>query len=244
MKKIYLGILILALTLFSVGLGPTPTSANDKDVKLKVFVHYPKEPGKPLSSSQCTVTTNDQINDYGLTPWQMPSAGMTYKINYSTKPGGLTDSQVLATISSSFNTWSAADPKQIFRYGGTTSAKTAKLDGTNAILWKHINGSAIAITYVWYYPATGMLAEADSIFNKTYKWSQTTYNGTNDCGGLASTYDVQNIGTHEFGHWVGLDDLYSATDRDLTMYGYGTTTELKKDSLGLGDITGVNSVAP
>jgi hypothetical protein len=55
---------------------------------------------------------------------------------------------------------------------------------------------------------------------------------------------VQNIATHEFGHWVGLDDLYATTDKDLTMYGYGETKELKKDSLGLGDITGATTVNP
>jgi len=32
--------------------------------------------------------------------------------------------------------------------------------------------------------------------------------------------DVQDIVTHEFGHWFGLDDLYSEADYWLTMYGY------------------------
>jgi len=55
---------------------------------------------------------------------------------------------------------------------------------------------------------------------------------------------VQDIATHEFGHWVGLDDLYLSLDRDLTMYGYGAGGELKKRTLGTGDITGVRAVAP
>jgi len=134
------------------------------------------------------------------------------------------------------------DPKQIFSYSGSTTAKNAKLDGTNAILWKRISGSALAITYSWSSRISGQLVESDTIFNSRYLWSYTAY--TTDCGGVAGTYDVQNIGTHEFGHWIGLDDLYASADKDLTMYGYGDMAELKADTLGLGDVTGVNTVAP
>ncbi len=56
--------------------------------------------------------------------------------------------------------------------------------------------------------------------------------------------DVQDIATHEFGHWVGLDDLYSDADKDLTMYGFGAGGELKKRTLGTGDADGANVVAP
>jgi len=55
---------------------------------------------------------------------------------------------------------------------------------------------------------------------------------------------VQDIATHEFGHWVGLDDLYSDADKDLTMYGFGAGGELKKRTLGTGDADGANAVAP
>jgi len=72
------------------------------------------------------------------------------------------------------------------------------------------------------------------------KWAWAPYIG--DCSGTAGAYDIQNIMTHENGHWLGLNDLYSATDKDLTMYGYGMTGELKKDTLGLGDILGINTI--
>lgn len=241
MKKIIVlllgGILVL---FFSGGIGINPALAKDS-TKLKVFVH---QPGKPVPVSTCTITTNANVDDWGVAGWQMPSAGLTYKINFVTKPANLTNTQVSDAISTSFNTWSTADSKQIFIYGGSTSVKGAKYDGTNAILFKRISSSALAITYVWYYPSTGQLLETDTVFNSAYKWSYTTYNGTNDCGGVAGTYDVQNIGTHEFGHWVGLDDLYNSVDKDLTMYGYGDTKELKADSLGLGDINGAKAIAP
>lgn len=243
MKKIISILLGLAFILAFVAFAPQGVGAKNEEPKLKVFVHYPN-PGKPATVSSCTPTTNDQVNDYLWAGWQMPAAGMNYKINLATKPKNLTDAQVSSALDGSFATWTAADSKQIFNNTGTTTAKTAKFDGTNALLWKGIQSSAIAITYVWYYSSTGQLAEADTLFNKNYKWNTTAYNGTNDCGGSTDAYDVQNIATHEFGHWVGLDDLYNSVDKDLTMYGYGDLTELKKDTLGLGDVTGVNAIAP
>jgi len=48
--------------------------------------------------------------------------------------------------------------------------------------------------------------------------------------------------THEAGHWLMLGDLYNSTDSELTMYGYGSTRELKKDTLGYGDELGVEYI--
>lgn len=245
MKKFLIFVLTLAITAsFAIFTAQTPASAYNDEVKLKVFVHDPAPPGKPAISSNCSVTINDQVADYGLTGWQMPAGGMVYKINYSTKPSNLADAQVTDSLAAAFGAWTAADTGQIFTAGGTTSVRTAKLDGTNAILWKGIKSGALAITYAWYYTSTGQLAEADTVFNRNYQWTLTAYNGTNDCGGTIGAYDVQNIATHEFGHWIGLDDLYDSQDKDLTMYGYGQPTELKKNTLGNGDILGVNAVLP
>jgi hypothetical protein len=241
LRKIFLIFSILALIFLFTG---QSALAKNDNLKLKVFIHYPKEPGKPAVVSNCTVTSNDQINDWLWAGWQMPSGGVDYKINYAAKPKNLTSDQLYNAVVASFNTWTGADPNQIFNYTGETSIKQAKYDGINTILFKNIRSSAIAMTYIWYYPDSGQLAEVDTIFNKLYKWSTTAYDGTNDCSGAIGTYDLQNIGTHEFGHWIGLDDLYSNVDQDLTMYGYGETKELKKDSLGLGDITGVLAIAP
>ena len=244
MKKVFVAAIVFVMLAFGLLLIQKPAEAKNNDIRLKTFVHYPKEPGQPTPVSNCTESTNESATTYGLAGWQMPGAGMAYKINYTSKPGNLSNTEVSNGITAAFGAWSAADPKQIFTYSGSTTAKTAKFDGTNAILWKSIANGALAITYAWYYPASGQLAESDTVFNRSYKWTATAYTGSNDCGGVAGTYDLQNIGTHEFGHWVGLDDLYSSVDKDLTMYGYGETKELKKDSLGQGDILGVNAVQP
>jgi len=241
-KKVFLVLfaLILALAFLAVS---APANAQKDQIKLKVFEHYPKSPGKPVPISYCTETSDAEVDHYGLAGWQMPDEGLNYSINFNTKPKNLTDTQIQLAIANSFATWNNADPDQIFIDIGSTSAKKYKYDGVNAVLFKSIRPGAIAITYVWYYPSTGELVETDTVFNRRYKWSVNDPS-SGDCAGAIGTYDLQNIGTHEFGHWIGLDDLYSLEDKDLTMYGYGDLQELKKDSLGLGDITGVLAIAP
>ena len=235
MKKLMLVLLVIACAVF---FGIRSVDAKKDEIKLRVFVH---SPGKPIITSSCAATIDDQVNDYGLTGWHMPTGGMDFQINYSSVPRNLVGTNFAIAIDNSFATWHSADSKQTFVDSGSTLAKNAKLDGTNAVLFKKINRQAIAITYVWYY-SSGELAEADTIFNSGYKWSINNP-ALGDC--ISSlTYDVQNIATHEFGHWVGLDDLYDSADKDLTMYGYGDLGELKATSLGLGDITGANTVVP
>jgi hypothetical protein len=86
----------------------------------------------------------------------------------------------------------------------------------------------IAVTYIWY---TGdSILESDCRMNTRFKWSLV---------GETSKMDVQNIMTHEFGHWCGLDDLYDDADFWLTMYGYASYGETYKRDLGLGDILGL-----
>jgi hypothetical protein len=54
--------------------------------------------------------------------------------------------------------------------------------------------------------------------------------------------DVQNIMTHELGHFCGLKDLYNDADYWLTMYGYSDYGLIYARTLGLGDINGLKTV--
>ena len=60
--------------------------------------------------------------------------------------------------------------------------------------------------------------------------------------GLSTAYDVQNIMTHEAGHWLMLLDLYQWRTQKLTMYGYGALGELQKRTLGVGDELGIDQI--
>jgi hypothetical protein len=88
------------------------------------------------------------------------------------------------------------------------------------------------VTYIW---AIGdQIIETDCIMNTFYSWSLTGEN---------TEMDVQNIMTHEFGHWCGLKDLYATSYSALTMYRYSNYGVTYQRTLEAGDISGVQYVA-
>ncbi|MDQ3829524.1 MAG: class I SAM-dependent methyltransferase [Candidatus Tectomicrobia bacterium] len=71
-------------------------------------------------------------------------------------------------------------------------------------------------------PSNGVIVDADTAFNTYYQWT---------IGGSSSSRDIQNVMTHEFGHWVFLFDLTGYWDKDLTMYQAIPNGETKKRTL-------------
>ncbi|MFH1015846.1 MAG: matrixin family metalloprotease [Chloroflexota bacterium] len=81
------------------------------------------------------------------------------------------------------------------------------------------------------------ILETDIVFNKSMRWGIDA-DGEGTAFKLKNTYDVDNIGTHEVGHVVGLDDIYDTIYSEITMYGYSSKAETKKISLEIGDKNG------
>ena len=210
-------------------------------IRVRAFIHRPRVV-EHAHLGTCTPDDSNSDLNYGLTGWHLPSDGITWKLNPSTVPSSVGSPAARTAITNAFATWTAADPKQVFSDGGNTTAKTAKRDRINAVIWKNIGAGSIAVTYVWYYTATGLVAEVDMIFNKLYPWR--LFSGVDGCSTQYDAYDLKNIAVHEIGHWVGLDDLYGDGDVDMTMYGFGAGGELKKRSLAPGDELGANAVLP
>lgn len=211
-------------------------------IKVRAFIHRPHVI-EPNHLGTCTTTTDARVADYGLAGWHLPSGGITWKLNESSVPASVGASAARAAITSSFDTWSSADSGKAFYDSGSTKVKTTKFDGVNAILWKRLSPSTIGVTYVWYKSSSGEVVEVDTALNSRYPWAIFSSTG-GECQSSPDAYDLQDIATHEFGHWVGLDDLYNDVDKDLTMYGFGAGGELKKRTLGRGDVNGAKAVAP
>jgi len=209
--------------------------------RLRVFVHLPKVI-EHAGLGTCTASSSDPT-DFEFTGWHLPTGGVTWMLNDTTVPASIGMGNALAALQSAFGTWTSADSGEKFTYGGTTIAKKAKRDGTNAVFWGKLGGRSIAVTFVWSSMTTDEVLEVDMVFNKKFPWAIFS-GGGGDCQSSPVAYDLQNIATHEIGHWVGLDDLYDSADVDATMYGFAAGGEIKKRTLSSGDVAGAAAVAP
>lgn len=211
------------------------------ELKVRVFVHYPRIKPSPAPSPLlvCGLSDPDSSAVVGQLGWKLP-ATWKYTLNPYGVPASV-GSQKLPTIANqAFAEWTSAIGKKvnISQNSSYTTVDRAKYDGKNIIAWGRTSGSALAVTYTWYNPSTGFVVDVDTIMNQKFPWSWTPYNLTNLCADKFS-YDAQNILAHELGHWYGLDDEYEPNYADNTMFGYGSKGEVKKDTLEAGDIAGV-----
>lgn len=227
-------------------------------MKVRVFAHPakpvpPSAPGKtpkpsasPSPSSVvnnslvCSLTDPDSSSVVGKAGWKIPSGNWNYLLNPGSVPSGVGQGNLDTIVKAGFNQYTIASlNKVVFVRGVNTSINRARLDGRNIITWGRASSGTLGVTYIWYYPSTGLTTEIDTIMNNKYKWS---WSNSNVCADN-STYDAQNIMTHELGHWLGLNDEYNASlFSNNTMYGYGSVNEVKKNTISTGDVSGVNLI--
>lgn len=122
-------------------------------------------------------------------------------------------------------------------------ASISSPDYTNVVTWGRLSeNNVLALTTIWYYTSSGQIIDADIIFNTAYRWGIDTDGEKTAYNLPASTFDIRNIGTHEAGHVCGLADLYNPVYAGMTMYGYGSSGEVKKMSLEPGDVAGIQAI--
>lgn len=229
-------------------------------MKVRVFSHPakptpPPAPGrtpKPSASPSpilseanslvCGLSDPDSSSVVSKTGWKIPSGNWPFQLNLSSVPSGVGQGNLETIVNAGFNQYSQASGNKInFIKGANTTINRARLDGKNVIMWARASSGTLGVTYVWYYPSTGLAVEIDTVMNNRYKW---TWSNSNICAD-SSTYDAQNIMTHELGHWLGLSDEYNAGSfGNNTMYGYGSVNEVKKNSLTSGDKAGIGQIYP
>lgn len=157
---------------------------------------------------------------------------------------GLDFSKVKEILAGGIAKWEEAGGKDIL--GNEISeavdgADTQAPDDKNEVYFAAIDEpGAIAITIVWGVfsgpPKARELVEWDQVYDDTdYDWSAETV-------GVAGKMDFGNIATHELGHSVGMNDLYTDSCTEETMYGYAGFSETKKRDLNLGDIAGIRAL--
>lgn len=167
--------------------------------------------------------------EYGGVKWPDTDIPVGYYINENTSD--VADEGLACQAAA--QTWSSVPTSSFaFQYLGSTTRLAPSYNGYNDLSWGSTGGS-IATTYIWYMGST--IVECDMEFEDGYNWGTT---------GAWNLMDVQNIATHEFGHFLLLLDLYGSADSEKTMYGYGSYGETKKRTLDPDDIAGVSFIYP
>jgi hypothetical protein len=119
----------------------------------------------------------------------------------------------------------------------TLTAEAAKLDHRISFAANgepRANG-ALAITLLSIDEKADKVLDGDLIFNGEHTF--TNVDSANSVSSETRRYDLQNVLTHELGHWFGLGDDY--VDTEATMYGYIEPLETKKRDLSNDDLTQV-----
>ena len=247
MKKIFLGILIsltvLALSGVAVAIsnqGAEKSKAPDLE-KIE-FIHWDKKYAKSEVAAARTPTCYAFLGKIGKTYLKWTTLSVSYVIN-PRNPQGLAGSFVTSAVSTSAETWDDATSKDLMgSYTVDTAIAYGVQDYKNAIdFGNYPTAGVIAVTTVWYNPATKAIVEFDVRFDTDWTWGDADSN--ND--GLVdnpNVMDLQNIAIHELGHGVGLGDVYNSACSLVTMYGYSNYGEIIKRTLDAADITGLRTL--
>lgn len=153
--------------------------------------------------------------------------------------------EFLNGIENSFKAWRDLENVRIELYPeGCSRTVFNENDGINNIIlvtkdWP-FDTSAIAITRNFYVAGTtdhaGLILDSDILLNGVDH--QFTVSGE------ANKHDIQNIVTHEVGHFLGLGHEKTPQDSDATMYAVASTGETKKRTLATSDIAGITAAYP
>ena len=236
-----------------------------------VFVHYPK--GMPAKGGIPGPPEGKEENGgklwykYSGIHWASSDLPVGYLVNLNGVADPDDKPAFLGGIQAGFETWDSASDPYAVSYSGPTDLvpgnSEAEWDETNGqyvgaknvVGWKALDyPNAIAVAYIWYLTLTEEIVEVDMAMNSDpyFAWWQIEV-GTADpdtyAWGTPDTeapynVDVQNIVTHEAGHWLMLGDLYNKPANDQTMYGRSAEFDLQKRSLESGDEAGIQEIYP
>ncbi|HEV2757362.1 MAG TPA: matrixin family metalloprotease [Actinomycetota bacterium] len=173
--------------------------------------------------------------------WRDADMPVEWRFRRSSVPDGVGAFRSQYSLQEAHQVWSrartkckaAGDVSLRFRFDGDSKRKVG-YDGVNLVDFGPLGGGALALSYTWY--EGSRIVEVDLRLNRDdYRW-------TNRPGGK-NRYQVGNIGAHEIGHQLGLDDL-SDPHGALTMFGRISRGETSKMTLGRGDLRGASNLSP
>lgn len=205
-------------------------AGREGDLERFNFVHYAKTTSsakiKPLPTETC----------YKKLGYSWKNVPVNYVINPENQDG-LTEEFVVNNFKIAAENWDVAVSAELINdnYSINYNAQYGIKDNQNSIEFGTLaENNIIGVTTIWFDRRGKQIVEFDILFNEYYTWGDADFN--------PMVMDFQNIAVHEFGHGIGLGDVYTDTCSNVTMYGYSGFGETSKRTLELPDIQGIQSV--
>ncbi len=206
----------------------SPAIGENWDLERVDFIHYAKPP--------LPATAQKSQTCYKLMGVKWSTLPVDYRINPA-NPQMLSESFVANAFSAAAETWDAATSSELFNnvYTLDYNAQYGVQNFQNAIAFgDYPDNNVIAVTSVWFTRVGKRIVEFDQLYNTRFSWGDAVLN--------PNAMDLLNIATHELGHAVGLDDIYTTTCASVTMYGYAGYGELQKRTLEQPDVAGLQKL--
>ena len=139
-----------------------------------------------------------------------PTADVPFYVNPVNQD--VSQDAAITALQTAAGAWSAQTGADVnVHYVGTTTGTTVVNNHKNEVFFRNTaNGSTAAVTY-YYWGMDGKLIDADMMF---YDGGFKFFTGQSGC---ASGQYLEDIATHEFGHFIGFGH---SADSNATMYPY------------------------
>jgi hypothetical protein len=181
--------------------------------------------------------------------WSAPSLTITIDPSLASATPTARDA-----IISAFGAWASSGASlPQFSFDTAATPGPAAEDGINRLLLGPITVPGhehdLAVTISYADASNGTILEADTIFNSAYTWAAMgppagpagpTGKEDDDAAGCQGRYDLQNVATHEAGHFFGLGEDYE--DTSTTMYVSSRPCQTSKRALSPPDVSVVSTL--
>ena len=207
---------------------------------------------RPTVSMPCVLPDPDADPPEHFLEWRRPCSAMTLSMIATSRD--LSDQEVLSALERSVASWEAVDCDgsplgidiEVWSERSTCEMPFYRDNGANVNTLMFVgewgdrmyDPAAFAVTTVWHRKSTGEILDVDMEVNEQRgPYGVCPTDGCTD----ARTVDLENVFTHEMGHYLG---LAHSTELEATMFASAVAGETLKRDLHADDIEGICAVYP
>lgn len=176
----------------------------------------------------------DRLSAYVVNGPRWPTSAVSYFVNPVN--ADVSQANALAAVQVAASAWSLQSLADIqLQYAGPTNGTAVLNNGINEVFFSpESSGSTIAVCYYWW-NGSNQIIDSDIKF---YDGGFTFFTGTSGCSGGMF---VEDVGTHEFGHFLGLGH---SSVTAATMYPSISYCSQSGRALDADDVAGIETIYP